>query len=65
MPHVRFDRFLRYAELTDLLAAWGREFPDLFSVESIGRSHEGRDIWLVTVTKSRPRRAQREARVLG
>jgi murein tripeptide amidase MpaA len=50
MPHVRFDRFLRYAELTDLLAGWGREFPGLFSVESIGRSHEGRDIWLVTVT---------------
>jgi murein tripeptide amidase MpaA len=50
MTHVRFDRFLRYAELTDLLAGWGREFPGLFSVESIGRSHEGRDIWLVTVT---------------
>jgi murein tripeptide amidase MpaA len=50
MSRVRFDRFLRYAELTDLLAAWAGEFPGLFSVESIGRSHEGRDIWLATVT---------------
>ena len=50
MPRARFDRFLRYAELTDLLEAWAREFPSLFSVESIGRSHEGRDIWLVTVS---------------
>jgi murein tripeptide amidase MpaA len=50
MPHVRFDRFFRYAELTDLLAAWAGEYPGLFGVESIGKSHEGRDIWLATVT---------------
>src|SRR6266496_1909049 len=50
MPSVRFDRFHRYAELTDLLKAFATEFPQLVSVESIGRSHEGRDIWLATVT---------------
>jgi murein tripeptide amidase MpaA len=50
MPAASFDRFLRYAELTDLLHAYARERPDLVSIESIGKSHEGRDIWLLTVT---------------
>jgi murein tripeptide amidase MpaA len=50
MPNARFDRFYRYAELTDLLKAFASEFPQLVSLESIGRSHEGRDIWVVTVT---------------
>jgi murein tripeptide amidase MpaA len=52
MPHVAFDRFYRYAELTDLLHAFAREHPQLVSIESIGKSHEGRDIWLLTVTSA-------------
>ena len=50
MPNVRFDRFYRYQELSELLHAFAAEFPQLVSVESIGRSHEGRDIWVATVT---------------
>ncbi|MCC6196282.1 MAG: carboxypeptidase, partial [Burkholderiales bacterium] len=53
MPAIAFDRFYRYAELTDLLHAYAREHPDFVQVESIGRSHEGRDIWVVTVTNGR------------
>jgi len=45
-----FDRFLRYDELTAELQAMTAEHPDLLQVESIGRSHEGRDLWLATVT---------------
>jgi hypothetical protein len=48
--HVRFDRFYDHAELSETLEAWAAEFPELCLVESIGRSYEGRDIWLVTVT---------------
>ena len=44
------DRFLRHDELTTQLTALAAERPDLLAVESIGRSHEGRDIWLATVT---------------
>ncbi|MCC6194229.1 MAG: carboxypeptidase, partial [Burkholderiales bacterium] len=33
--------------------AYAREHPDFVQVESIGRSHEGRDIWVVTVTNGR------------
>jgi murein tripeptide amidase MpaA len=47
---LQFDRFYRYEDFTDLLHAFAREYPGLVSVESIGKSHEGRDIWVVTVT---------------
>ena len=50
MPTAEFNRYYRYAELTDLLQAYANEFPDLFGVSSIGKSHEGRDIWLGTIT---------------
>lgn len=50
MPQVFFDRYYRYAELTETLQAFAREYPQLVQVESIGKSYEGRDIWLVTVT---------------
>ena len=50
MPDVAFDRFYRYDDLTEILNGWAEEHPQLFRVESIGKSYEGRDIWLVTVT---------------
>ena len=51
MAHFDFDRFYRYAELTSSLQALALARPDLVSVASIGKSHEGRDIWVATVTK--------------
>ncbi|HEX6785914.1 MAG TPA: M14 family metallopeptidase [Acidimicrobiales bacterium] len=45
-----FDRFLRYDELTAELQAMAAGHADLLEVESIGRSYEGRDLWLATVT---------------
>ena len=44
------DRFLRYDELTTELHALAAASPDLIELSSIGRSHEGREIWLATVT---------------
>ncbi|MEO8535940.1 MAG: M14 family metallopeptidase [Betaproteobacteria bacterium] len=52
MPHADFDRFYRYAELTEVLQGFAREHPQLVTIESIGRSHEGRDIWVLTVTNA-------------
>ena len=49
---IPLDRFLRYPELTELLHGVASAHPNLVAVESIGRSHEGRDIWLVTITDS-------------
>ncbi len=50
MPVIEFDRYYRYGELTGLLEDFEREFPLLFKLDSIGKSHEGRDIWLATLT---------------
>jgi murein tripeptide amidase MpaA len=53
MPTIAFDRFYRYAELTELLHAFVREYPNLFSIEAIGKSYEGRDIWVLTATNTK------------
>ena len=53
IPVPRFDQFYRHEELTRLLHGFARDPPDLCSVASIGRSHEGRDLWLVTVTSAK------------
>ena len=50
MPRPRFNKFYRYDELTQLLKAYVKEYPKLFKLESIGKSYEGRDIWLITAT---------------
>jgi murein tripeptide amidase MpaA len=50
MPAPILDHFPRHAELTDWLTQLAAEHPDLVGLTSIGRSHEGRDIWLATVT---------------
>ena len=50
MPKVRFDKFYRYNELTRLLKGYGKEHPNLIRLESIGKSREGRDVWLITAT---------------
>lgn len=50
MPDVRFDKYYRYDDLTRILHAYAEEFPHLVDIESIGKSYEGRDIWLLRVT---------------
>ncbi len=50
MPEVRFDTYYRYEELSRILRDYAEEAPQFVCLESIGRSYEGRDIWLVTVT---------------
>lgn len=50
MVDVSFDRYYRYDELTNIIHAFGEEYPNLVTVESIGQTYEGRDIWLLTIT---------------
>jgi murein tripeptide amidase MpaA len=50
IPVPRFDHFYRHDELTRLLADFAEARPDLVSLRSIGRSYEGRDIWLLALT---------------
>src|SRR5262245_62094745 len=50
MPDIHFDRYYRYEELTQLLVDYDREYPGLVQLQSIGKSYEGRDIWVISVT---------------
>ncbi|MBI5305707.1 MAG: carboxypeptidase [Chloroflexi bacterium] len=52
MPDVRFNKYYRYNELTRILKAFAKEHPKLVSIASIGKSYEGRDIWVATVTNT-------------
>ncbi|MEQ8674102.1 MAG: M14 family metallopeptidase [Aggregatilineales bacterium] len=52
MPTITFDHYPRYDELTKLLQAYAEEYPELITMSSIGKSYEGRDIWLITATNS-------------
>lgn len=49
---LTFDRWHRHDDLTALLQGWASAHPDLVEVTSAGRSFEGRDIWLATVTNT-------------
>jgi murein tripeptide amidase MpaA len=50
IPVPRFDTFYRHPELTRLLHDYAEALPGVLSLRSIGKSHEGREIWLVTLT---------------
>lgn len=50
MARARFDRYYRYEELTQLLRDYTRQHPKLLKLTSIGKSHQGRDVWLITAT---------------
>lgn len=52
MPDIHFDRYYKYDDITRLLQAFAAEYPQLVTVESIGTSYEGRDIWVATVTNT-------------
>jgi murein tripeptide amidase MpaA len=52
MPEIAFDRYYRYDDLTRLLHAYAAEFPQLVQVQSLGKSYEGREIWLATLTNT-------------
>lgn len=46
----RTDRYYRYDDLTALLKRWTEQNPGLVEIDSIGKSYEGRDIWVLTIT---------------
>jgi murein tripeptide amidase MpaA len=47
---LTYDTYLRYEELTRTLRVLADEHPRLCRVESIGKSYEGREIWLMELT---------------
>ena len=49
MP-AELDRFFRFDELTEWLHVQAAAYPNLLTVQSYGRSSEGRELWLATLT---------------
>jgi murein tripeptide amidase MpaA len=49
----KFDHYLKYDELTSTLHQLAEDYPNLVSVSSYGKSYEGRDLWVVSVTNSK------------
>ncbi len=50
LADIRFDRFPRFEELTEWMQVLAAESNGLVELSSIGHSHEGRELWLATVT---------------
>ena len=51
LPTPQFDIFYKHDEITRLLRAYAEALPELIELRPLGQSHEGRDIWLVVVTR--------------
>jgi murein tripeptide amidase MpaA len=51
LSQLPYDHYLNYQELNELLQHYAATRPDVVRLETIGKSHEGRDIHLVTITR--------------
>lgn len=47
---MNFNHYFTNDELSDILSGWAREYPALAALSSLGNSHEGREIPLLTLT---------------
>ena len=47
---VAWNRFYDTDSVYEILKRLNEAYPDLSSIQSIGKSHEGRDIWVLTIT---------------
>jgi murein tripeptide amidase MpaA len=50
MSSIEYTRYYRPHEIEAALQAWQQQYPQLCQLSSIGTSHEGRPIWLMTLT---------------
>ena len=50
---LRFDRFYNYEEMTQALKDLAAGYPEFLKLESIGKSSEGRDMWMMTVNNAK------------
>ncbi len=50
MAAIRFDTYYRYGDLVRFLTGWAETHPELVRLEPIGKSYEGREIYVVRVT---------------
>jgi hypothetical protein len=49
-PNATFNRLHPYEEIVDLLKGYAAAYPQWTRLESIGKSIQGRDLWMITIT---------------
>jgi len=47
-----YSRYYKYEELKSIVLEWEKSYPELASVYSIGKSHQGKDLWMLEITSS-------------
>jgi len=47
---IDFRHYHKYDEVVSFLRQWEKDYPDIVSLYSVGKSCEGRDIWQITIT---------------
>jgi hypothetical protein len=47
---VPWNRYHDHQQITDMLKALAEAYPKLAKLESAGKSHEGREMWVITIT---------------
>ena len=50
---LRFDFYYSYDQVTEALKALNRAYPELTTLDEVGRSEEGRIIWAITINNSK------------
>ncbi len=48
-----FKHYHKYDEVVSFLRQWEKDYPELVSLYSVGKSFEGRDIWQMTITNKK------------
>ncbi|XP_038550235.1 carboxypeptidase D isoform X2 [Micropterus salmoides] len=46
-----YNRYYNYVELTDILQSLAQKYPQIAKLSSIGRSVDGRELWVMRITK--------------
>ena len=50
---VAWNRYYDWEGITDIMKRLTKAYPELATLESIGKSYEGRDLWCITITNSK------------
>ena len=52
MAKLKFPHYHTFDEMTAYLKGVQQDHPKLASLSSMGKSHEGRDLWVMTLTNT-------------
>jgi len=53
MERMDFSHYHKYQELTDILNSLAQRYPELATLHSIGKSPQGRDLWVMEITNKK------------